>query len=202
MTVTPLPHRSVDDPDLTARFTRDVLPLRDVLHRGARRLTNTEADAEDLLQDTLIRAFTGFRSFQEGSNLQAWLFKILYNKWISGYHARQRRPIETDEDAITDRVLARTGVAFRVMSAEAEVLATIPADDMTAALASLPDGFAEALYLTTVEGYTHAEVADMLGVPIGTVMSRIHRARLRLRIALVHRSSQDSGDDPDAQHVA
>ena len=202
MTITELPRRSAPDADLTARFTSNVMPFRDVLYRGARRLTRSEADAEDLLQDTLLRAYTGFHNFQEGTNLQAWLFKILYNKWVSGYRAKQCRPIEAAEEAITDRVLARTADPLRILSAEAEVLAAIPDADVTAALASLPDGFAEVLYLAVIEGYTYADTAEILDVPLGTVMSRVHRGRQRLRIALAHRKPRDCAENPAAQRVA
>jgi RNA polymerase sigma-70 factor (ECF subfamily) len=202
MTITALPRRSECDADLSARFTCAVLPFRDVLHRGARRLTKSEADAEDLLQDTLLRAYTGFHNFQEGTNLQAWLFKILYNKWASGYRARQCRPVEVAEDALTDRVLAGAAYAFGLVSVEAKLFSTIPDADIAAALASLPDGFTEVLYLSIVEGYTYAETAEILDVPVGTVMSRVHRGRQRLRVALAHRAPKGYADDPTAQHVA
>lgn len=202
MSITELPRRTIRDSDLAARFTRDVLPYTDVLHRGARRLTNSEADAEDLLQETLLRAYTGFHNFREGSNVQAWLFKILYNKWISGYRARQCRPAEVPADAITDRHLADTAAALGHCSAEAEVLGAIPDADIAAALTALPDGFADVVYLAAVEGYTYAETAEILGVPLGTVMSRVHRGRQRLRIALAHRAPHEAMNTVAAQHVA
>ena len=200
--ITALPRSSTHNPELRARFTRDVVPFTDVLHRGARRLTNSDADADDLLQETLLRAYSGFHSFQDGTNLQAWLFKILYNKWVSAHRAKQSRPLEAAEDAITDRVLAGAADTFGCFSAEKEVLATIPDNDVSAALASLPDGFAEAIYLSLIEGYTYAETSEILDVPIGTVMSRVHRGRQRLRIALAHRAPQLCIDDPAAHHVA
>jgi RNA polymerase sigma factor (sigma-70 family) len=202
MTLTALPRRSVCDADLAARFTRDVIPYRDVLHRGARRLTKSDADAEDLLQETLLRAYHGFGGFREGTNLQAWLFKVLYNKWVSGYRARQSRPVEVGEDAITDRVMAVAAEACGIVSAEAEVLATVVDADIANALASLPAGFADVLYLAIVEGYTYAEISEILAVPIGTVMSRVHRGRQRLRTALAHRAPLGCADDRAAAHVA
>lgn len=202
MTITASPCRSTCDTDLAARFSRDVMPLWHALSRGARRLTSSDADAEDLLQETLLRAYAGFHNFHEGTNVQAWLFKILYNNWISGYRAKQRRPVETTEEAITDRVLARDTYPLRISSAEAEVLAAIPDADVIAALASLPDGFAEVLYLAMVDGYTYSDIAETLGVPLGTVMSRAHRGRQRLRVALAHRSSHSGIEDSTAQHVA
>lgn len=202
MTITPLPCRSASDADLAARFTREVLPLRDVLSRGARRLARNEADAEDLLQDTLLRAYTGFHNFQEGSNLQAWLFKILYNKWISGYRARQCRPAETGIDNVAEAQLNRDVPAFGPRSAEEDALQALPAADISAAMASLPEGFAEVLHLALVEGYTYAETAEMLGIPVGTVMSRVARGRQRLRIALAHRAPRDGGDTLAARNIA
>jgi RNA polymerase sigma-70 factor (ECF subfamily) len=189
MTVTYLPTRTGPDPDRAARFARDVEPLIAVLARGARRLARTDADAEDLLQDTLLRAYGGFHTFQEGTNLQAWLFRILYNRWVSGHRAKQSRVIEVPADDLT--VWEAATSASRpggIRSAEAEVLDALPDGDIRAAMSSLPDGFAAVLYYADIEGYTYAETAAILDVPIGTVMSRISRARKRLRIALAHLS--------------
>lgn len=193
MTITSLPCRA-PEADLAARFNREVLPMRDVLSRGARRLTRNEADAEDLLQDTLMRAYTGFHNFQEGSNLQAWLFKILYNKWISGYRARQSRPAETAIDNVDEAHLTRNAPAFGPRSAEEDALTAQPDAEIRAAMASLPEGFAEVVHLTLVEGYTYAETAEMLDIPVGTVMSRVARGRQRLRIALAHRAPRGGRD--------
>lgn len=186
MTVTTFPTRP--DEELAVRFARDAGPLFEVLGRGARRLARNDADAEDLLQDTLLHAYTGFHTFKEGSNLRAWLFRILYNRWVSAHRARQRRIDEVPADNITERDLL--GSAARqpggLRSAETEVLDTLPDGNIKTAMAALPDGFAEVLYYADVEGYTYAETAEILGVPVGTVMSRVSRARKRLRIALAH----------------
>ena len=188
MTVTTLPTGSPDR-ELAARFTRQAEPLFDVLARGARRLTRNHADAEDLLQDALLHAYAGFHSFQEGSNLKAWLFRILYNRWVSGHRAKQRRVAEVSVEALTEHDLA--GSAARapggMRSAEAEVLDVLPDDDVKAALAAMPDGFREVLFYADIEGYTYAETAVILDIPIGTVMSRVSRGRQRMRIALAHR---------------
>ena len=117
MTLTPVP-----DAHLAAQFAADTGPLREMLHRGARRLTRSDADAEDLLQDTLLQAYVGYPKFRQGTNLKAWLFKIMYNRWVSNHRNQQRRPAETSVGEITDRVLARSAVH---MSAEAEVLNTV-----------------------------------------------------------------------------
>ncbi|ORB28330.1 sigma-70 family RNA polymerase sigma factor [Mycolicibacterium parafortuitum] len=190
MTVTFLPARSAPDAALSARFAREVEPLLAVLGRGARRLARSEPEAEDLLQDTLLRAYRGFHTFEDGTNLQAWLFRILYNRWVSVHRAKQARVTEVSAALLTDRDLAAT--ASRLpggpRSAEAEVLDALPDGDVRSALASLPGGFAEVLFYADIEGYTYAETAVILGIPIGTVMSRVSRGRKRLRIALAHLS--------------
>jgi RNA polymerase sigma factor (sigma-70 family) len=179
MSVSPVPDTRHTDEHLAAQFARQTEPHFAVLSRGSRRLTRNAADAEDLLQDTLLHAYAGFRSFQEGSNLRAWLFRILYNRWVSTHRARQSRPSEILADELTERdVPAR--------SAEAEVLDVLPDNDIRVAFAALPPGFREAVYYADIEGYTYAETAAILGVPRGTVMSRASRGRQRLRIALAH----------------
>ena len=174
------------DTQLAARFVRDALPLRDALFRKARWLTRCEADAEDLLQDTLLHAFAGFRSFEAGTNLNAWMFRILHNRWISSYRRRQRRPAEVPVDTITDRDLAGSAShqSAEVGSAEAEALAAYPDAALHAAWVELPEGFRTALYYADALGYTYAETSALLGIPIGTVMSRTSRGRERLRAAL------------------
>jgi RNA polymerase sigma factor (sigma-70 family) len=188
MTMCPAPGASVPTTDLAARFASEAGPLFDVLSRAARRLTRCDADAEDLLQDTLLHAYAGFRTFREGTNLQAWLLRILYNRWVSRYRSRQCRPVEVSVDEVTERDLAWSSarVPARQCSAEAEVLDALPDSEIKAALATLPEGFRTALYLADVEGYTYAETAAILNIPHGTVMSRVSRGRQRLRIALTH----------------
>jgi RNA polymerase sigma factor (sigma-70 family) len=162
--------------ELDARFVRDALPLFDALHRRARRLTRTEADAEDLLQDTLLDAYTGFRTFESGTNLQAWLFRILHNRWVSNHRYKQRRPAEVAVDELIEREVAR--------SAEIEALEAFPDNVIQAALDALPEGFRLAVYYADIEGFTYAQTAAIMNVPLGTVMSRVARARKRLRVAL------------------
>ena len=193
MTITSVPSTFDADHDLAARFACRAEPLLDVLSRGARRLTRNGADAEDLLQDTLLHAYAGFHTFTEGSNLKAWLFRILYNRWVSTYRAKQSRPPEVSADDLTERELAGGALRRgRPRSAEAEVLDALPDNDVRAAFAALPQGFREAVYYADVEGYTYAETAAILGVPRGTVMSRASRGRQRLRIALAHRAPATS----------
>lgn len=187
MTIT-VPSPLTSDEELAARFAREVEPLFDVLARGARRLTRNNADAEDLLQDTLLHALTGFRTFKEGTNLKAWLFRILYNRWVSMHRYKQRRPAEVSVDDVTEHGLAVGSARLSAVSrsAEDEVLDGLPDNDVKAAMDSLPESFRAALYYADVHGYTYAETAAMLNVPLGTVMSRVSRARQRLRIALAH----------------
>jgi RNA polymerase sigma-70 factor (TIGR02947 family) len=186
MTITSVPGPS--DPDLAARFAREAEPFFEVLARGARRLTRNDADAEDLLQDALLHAYAGFRTYQEGTNLKAWLFRILYNRWVSTHRTKQRRPAEVPVDDVTERDLVESAARMPagLRSAESEVLDALPHGDIKAAMDNLPEGFREAVYFADVQGYTYAETAAMLNIPLGTVMSRVSRGRKRLRIALAH----------------
>jgi RNA polymerase sigma factor (sigma-70 family) len=191
---------SEPDKDLAARFAGEVEPLFEVLMRGARRLTRNHADAEDLLQDALLHAYAGFGTFEDGSNLKAWLFRILYNRWGSAYRTKQRRPVEVSVDGITDRDLVPSAarVPAGVRSAEAEALDALPDNEIKAAMNTLPEGFRTAVYYTEVQGYTYAETAAILGIPHGTVMSRVSRGRQRLRVALAH-ISPNRGDSATVQ---
>jgi RNA polymerase sigma factor (sigma-70 family) len=175
---------SEPDKDLAARFAREAEPSLDVLSRGARRLTRSHADAEDLLQDTLLYAYAGFHTFQGSAKFKAWLFRILYNRWVSTYRAKRSRPSEVPVDEITERDLTNGAAGLR--SVEVEVLDALPDNHIKAAMESLPDGFRTAVYYADVQGYTYAETAAILGIPMGTVMSRALRGRQRLRIALAH----------------
>jgi RNA polymerase sigma-70 factor (ECF subfamily) len=156
--------------------------------RGARRLARSHADAEDLLQDTLLHAYAGFGTFQEGSNFKAWLFRILYNRWVSAYRAKQCRPSEVSVDGVSERDLvdSATRVPAGLRSAEAEVLDALPDNDIKAAMKALPEGFRAAVYYADVQGYTLAETAAILKIPHGTAMSRVSRGRQRLRVELAH----------------
>ena len=172
--------------EAAARFARDAEPLLDALLRRARGLTRSTADAEDLLQDTLLYAFTGFHTFQDGTDFRAWLYRILHNRWVSTYRSRQRRPVEVPVDDVTEGDLA-DGVARMsgaARSAETEALNGWPDHDIRSAIATLPQAFQTALFYTEVQGHTFAETAAILDVPRGTVMSRVSRSRQRLRIEL------------------
>ncbi|MBB3748922.1 RNA polymerase sigma-70 factor (ECF subfamily) [Mycolicibacterium sp. BK634] len=162
------------------QFARDAQPLYDALLRRARGLTKTNADAEDLVQDTLLNAFVGYHTFREGTDFKAWMFRILYNRWVSTYRAKQRRPAEVPVDDVAERDLARSVTH----SAEAEALTRLPDHEIRSAMATLPADFRTALFYAEVQGHTFAETATILNIPRGTVMSRVSRGRQRLRVAL------------------
>jgi RNA polymerase sigma factor (sigma-70 family) len=188
VTTTSVRGRSEPYESLAERFAGEAGPVIDVLSRRARRLSRCDADAEDLLQDALLDAYAGFHTFREGTNITAWLFKILYNRWVSTHRSRQCRPAEVPVDDISDRDLA-SGAAHThagLPSAEAEVLDALPDSQIQAAMHALPEGFRAAMYYADVHGYTYAETAALLNIPLGTAMSRASRARNRLRIALAH----------------
>lgn len=194
MTVTSVPRPT--DSEAAARFARDAQPLFDALLRRARGLTKTSADAEDLVQDTLLNAFVGYHTFRDGTDFKAWLFRILYNRWVSTYRERQRRPQEVPVDDVAERDLASGAVRWSTAfhSAEAEALTRLPDRELRSAMSTLPEDFRTALFYTEAQGHTYAETATILNVPRGTVMSRVSRGRQRLRLALA-----DSAHAPIAQ---
>ena len=170
----------------TARFERDAMPLLDQLYSAAMRLTHNPQDAEDLVQDTFAKAYASFHQYQDGTNLKAWMYRILTNTFINSYRKKQREPLQSDADGVEDwqlvRAEAHTSRGLR--SAETEALDHLPDSDVKKALQELPSDFRMAVYLADVEGFAYKEIAEIMDTPIGTVMSRLNRGRSMLRTLL------------------
>jgi RNA polymerase sigma-70 factor (ECF subfamily) len=169
----------------TARFEKDALVFASALYGAALRYTKKPQDAQDLVQDTYAKAFTSFHQFEPGTNLKAWLYRILTTTFINNYRKDQRRPLlsggELEDWQLAD---AASHTSDLGKSAEDEVLENIADRDVKEALAAMPEEFRMAVYLCDVEGFTYKEIAEIVGVPTGTVMSRLHRGRKLLRQSL------------------
>jgi len=166
-------------------FETEALVHADALYGAALRMTRDRADAEDLLQETYLKAYRAYARFEEGTNLRAWLFRILTNTYISTYRKRQRGPEITDVDDVEDLYLYRRLTATGLSrSAEDAALERLTAPEVLSALDDLPEQFRLAVLLSDVEGFSYKEIAEITDVPIGTVMSRIHRGRKALQKAL------------------
>ncbi len=178
-------HETPRASDLEARFEAEALPLLPGLYAAANRLTRNPVDAEDLVQETFLRAYRGFAQFQPGTNLRAWLYRILMNTFINSYRKKQREPQTVSDEEIEDWYLySKVVEGGAERSAESAVIEALPDEEVQAALQSLPEQFRVAVLLADVEGFSYKEIAEITGVPIGTVMSRLHRGRKALEKAL------------------
>ena len=169
--------------DLEQRFTEEAMPLLDQLYGGALRMTRNPQDAEDLVQETYLKAFKAFDSFKPGTNLKAWLYRIMTNTYINTYRKKQRRPLETSAEDVTDRQLYTTSShdSIGLQSAEVEALKNLPDKQIADAMNSLSDDYRMVVYYADVEGLAYKEIAEVMDIPLGTVMSRLHRGRKQLR---------------------
>jgi RNA polymerase sigma-70 factor, ECF subfamily len=171
--------------DLRALFEQQALPFLDQLYAAGMRMTRNPSDAQDLVQETYVKAFSAFRQFQQGTNLKAWLYRILTNTFINSYRKKQRDPYKNTIDDLEDwqlgEAVSTTSASRTARSAEAEAIDHLPDSTVKDALQSIPEDFRMAVYLADVEGFSYQEIADIMRTPVGTVMSRLHRGRRLLR---------------------
>jgi len=186
-----------------ARFSELAMEHMSSLYSAALRMTRNQSDAEDLVQETYLKAYRGFGGFEEGTNLKAWLYRILTNTYINAYRAKQRRPDETDLDEVEDLYLYRRlgglEAARASRSAEDELMDLFTEAEVKTAIEELPEAFRIAVLLADVEGFSYKEIAEIMDIPIGTVMSRLHRGRKALEkllydFAVTHRLAEPVAD--------
>jgi RNA polymerase sigma-70 factor, ECF subfamily len=179
----PVQRRSVGA-DLRAQFERKAVPLRETLYRNAFRMSRSHADAEDLVQETMMKAYAGFHSFRQDTNMHAWLSRILINSYISDYRRRRRQPVQYSTDEVTEQRLVEThsrSAPAGLRSAEDQALAALPDNDIKSAMQALPEKFRYVIYYADVEGMRYQEIAAIMNTPTGTVASQLHRGRQQLR---------------------
>ena len=184
-------------------FAQQAMQYAPQLYSAAVRMTRSKADAEDLVQETYLRAYRGYSNFTEGTNLRAWLFRILTNTFINSYRAKQRRVQETELDDVEDLYLYKriSGIDVASRSAEDTLFELFTDDEVKAALEALPESFRMPVLLADVEDFSYKEIAEMLDIPIGTVMSRLHRGRKAMQKALIdfatERGLRERTPEPD-----
>ncbi|HXR44059.1 MAG TPA: sigma-70 family RNA polymerase sigma factor [Pseudolysinimonas sp.] len=175
---------SLPPAQLRSLFEEQAIPFMDQLYAAAMRMTRNPADAGDLVQETYAKAYAAFAQFEQGTNLKAWLYRILTNTFINGYRKNQRQPYQNAIDDLEDYQLGSAESLTQgrsTRSAEAEAIDHLPDSDVKEALQSIPEDFRLAVYLADVEGFSYQEIADIMRTPVGTVMSRLHRGRRLLR---------------------
>src|SRR5271163_4041835 len=179
----PVQRRSVEA-ELSARFAHEALPLRDILYRHAVRMSRNHADAEDLVQETMMKAYAGFHAFRPDTNMQAWLLRILINSYISDYRKKRRQPLQYSTEELTEQRLVDTytrSAPAGLRSAEDQALDSLPDNDIKSAMQALPRQFRDVVYYADVEGLRYQEIAAIMNTPAGTVASQLHRGRRQLR---------------------
>ncbi|MBV9514949.1 MAG: sigma-70 family RNA polymerase sigma factor [Mycobacteriaceae bacterium] len=178
--------------DESTQFQSDVIALHEPLYRRAMRMTRNHADAEDLVQDTLVKAYANLESFKQGTNLRGWLYRIMTNTYINGYRKNQRHPAHHLSGLITEALLATAAHHWSTgaHSAEEQALNRLGDSTLRAAMRALPEQFRLTVYYADVEGFAYKEIADLMHTPVGTVMSRLHRGRRLLRSLLADVAEQ------------
>ncbi len=185
-------------------FAEDAMPLMTSLYSGALRMTRNPADAEDLVQETYLKAYRAYGRFEAGTNLKAWMYRILTNTFINSYRKKQRRPTESEFDADEIYLYNRLGGAEGAVlnrSAEDELMDLFGEAEVKEAVESLADHYRIPVLLADVEGFSYKEIAEILDIPIGTVMSRLHRGRNQLQKRL-YEFAKDRRLLPDVQAPA
>ena len=177
-------HRRSVEAELSARFERDAVPLRDIMYRHAFRMSRNHADAEDLVQEAMMKAYAGFHAFRRNTNIQAWLFRILINSYIGEYRKMRRQPVQHSTEEFTEQRLVETStrsLSVGLRSAEDQALDSLPDNDIKSAMQALPQQFRVVVYYADVEGLRYREIAAIMNTPTGTVASQLHRGRRQLR---------------------
>nr|WP_310809588.1 sigma-70 family RNA polymerase sigma factor [Curtobacterium flaccumfaciens] len=200
----PVDAKTVSEGELRSLFEDQALPFMDQLYGAAMRMTRNPADASDLVQETFVKAFAAFRQFKQGTNLKAWLYRILTNTFINTYRKNQRNPYQGTIDELEDWQLGgaeSVTQSISARSAEADAIDHLPSSAVKDALQAIPEDFRMAVYFADVEGFSYQEIADIMKTPVGTVMSRLHRGRRLLR-GLLADHARETGIVPDAASTA